>query len=522
MVPPSPISAMPDTLPEPPRRWSRRQLLIAGAGLAAVGLTGCGAGFVIGADSAREANRGAEAGGADNLLNFISRPDLHVQRVVVSTPAPDPDSGLVFLTPAQGRGQFGTLIVDTNGVPVWFRPVPAPATVAIDLKVQKYQDKPVLTWWEGLIGGTGGLGIGQGEFVIYDNRYREVTRIRADGVTQADQHDLKITSRGTALFWVYRPISADLTSVGGPAAGALHDGVLQEVDIATGKLLMEWRASDHVPFDESYAPLPAGDSALLPYDYFHANSVAEDSDGNLLVSARHTWTVYKIDRSTGDVIWRLGGKRSDFRLPPEATFSWQHDARRRSDGTIGLFDNAAGITREHDRSRGLILALDEDAGAATLVREYVHPRRLSAPTQGSMEERPDGRSFIGWGELPYFTEFAEDGTVLFDGRLPSDSQSYRATRATWTAEPADQPAVGLRREAGKLVAYASWNGATEVETWQIRAGSQPGSLGVVAEGDRTGFETALTVPTDPEYLRADAFAANGRLLGSSAIIPVRG
>jgi hypothetical protein len=73
----------------------------------------------------------------------------------------------------------------------------------------------------------------------------------------------------------------------------------------------DWQL-EHVGLDESYAPLPTGESAHLPYDYFHANSVGLAADGNLIVSARHTWCCYKIDRRTGEVIWRLGGKKSDF------------------------------------------------------------------------------------------------------------------------------------------------------------------------------------------------------------------
>ena len=109
-------------------------------------------------------------------------------------------------------------------------------------------------------------------------------------------------------------MTRDLSSVGGSTSGLVIDGVVQEIDIASGKVLFEWHSLDHVPLDESHQPVPA--SATTPYDYFHINAVSPDEDGNLLISSRHTWTVYKLDRHSGAVIWRLGGKNSDFALGP--------------------------------------------------------------------------------------------------------------------------------------------------------------------------------------------------------------
>jgi hypothetical protein len=394
--------------------------------------------------------------------------------------------------------------------------------VAIDFKVQRYRNQPVLTWWEGTIGGTGGQGVGQGEFVIADQSYREITRVRAAGTEQADQHDFVITPRGSALFWVYDPIPYDLTKQGGPADGVLHDGVIQEIDIATGRKLFEWRARDHVGLDESYAPLPQGESAHLPYDYFHANSVGLAADGNIIISARHTWCCYKIDSRTGKVIWRLGGKKTDFPLDERSTFSWQHDIRQRRNGTYAMFDNGAGVTKERPYSRGLVLRLDENARTATFVAEYVHPDRISAPTQGSFRELADGGSFIGWGQMPHFTEHNADGTVRLAGHLPLDNQSYRAYKAEWSGTPLDQPALGLRVEGGNVVVSASWNGATRVSKWRARSGTQPRALaGAPVEAGRTGFETTLTVQGIPEYVVVDALDATGKVLGTSSAIPVR-
>ncbi|WP_232533946.1 arylsulfotransferase family protein [Plantactinospora sp. KBS50] len=489
--------------------------MLAGGGAVAAAAVGGGTGYLLG----QRGNPSAEGPAADTppLHRYVSRPDLSVPVVTITTGAGS-DGGLVFLTPAAGAGGRGPLIVDASGDPVWFRQVAAPAEVATDARMQHLNDAPVLTWWEGIIDHT--LGIGAGEFVIADTSYRELHRLRGAGGEPADQHELVLTEQGTALFFTCPAVDADLSALGGPAAGAVYDAVLQEVDLETGRTLWRWRALEHVELAESRAPLPGGERAGSPYDFFHANAVAVDRDGDLLVSARHTWTVYKIERATGRIRWRLGGPRSDFQLDTDAAFSWQHDVRLRHDGTIGLFDNGAGITEDATWSRGLVLDVDEQARTATLVRQMLHPDRLLAASQGNLQELTGDASFIGWGARPYFSEHAADGTVRFAGNLPADNVSYRAYRFAWSGTPPEPPAVAVNLDGPAATVYASWNGATDVRRWRVRGGAQPGSLGMLAEVDRTGFETALPIPDVPAYLAADALDADRRVLGSSPVLPV--
>nr|MDT0659715.1 arylsulfotransferase family protein [Micromonospora sp. DSM 115978] len=494
-------------------RLSRRRLLATGGGLVAAGAVGAG-GYALGRRGTAESGVAT----AGQIHQFVTRADLRVP-VVSVTVSGTPTPGMTFLTPAAGAGGRGPLIVDDSGAPIWFRQVSGPAEVAVDLRVQTLAGEPVLTWWEGVI--APGLGVGAGEFVIADPAYREIARIRADGAVPADQHDFVVTDRGTALFFVYEPVSADLTAVGGVADGSLYDGVIQEIDIDSGETVLRWRARDHVALAESYAPAPSGEQGRTPYDFFHANSVAVDHDDHLLVSARHTWTIYKIDRSSGKVLWRLGGKNGDFTIAPGAEFSWQHDARRRADGTLGLFDNRAGITTEADQSRGLILAVDETARTAAPVRELLYPEPALAPTQGGVQELAGGASFVGWGQQPYFSEHAADGSVRLAGRLPADNGSYRAYRFAWNGRPTDQPAVAVSAGGGAAVTvHASWNGATEVASWQVRGGPQPDTLTVLGEADRTGFETAVTVSGPVAFIVADALDTSGRMLATSPVTPV--
>ena len=182
------------------------------------------------------------------------------------------------------------------------------------------------------------------------------------------------------MFSVYDRLPADLSALGGPDDGSIEEGIVQEVDIPTGRVLFEWHSAEHVPPSESYNAVPKESSA--PYDYFHINAIEEDRDGTLLVSARHTHAVYKIRRSNGAVLWRLGGKRSDFRFGPDARFSWQHDVRRQPDSTITLFDNAAKQPIRGRQSRAIRLRVDEARHTASLVRSYVRPDAVALAQPG--------------------------------------------------------------------------------------------------------------------------------------------
>ncbi len=391
--------------------------------------------------------------------------------------------------------------------------------------MQSYRGRPVLTWWRG----RAIRGVGDGYYLIYDTSYRPIATVRAGNGLAGDIHEFLITSRNTALFTVYHQIPQDLSSVGGPKQGRIFDGIVQEVDIASGKVLLEWHSFPAIGLRESYAPPPKASrgAKAAPYDYFHANSIDVDKDGNLLVSGRNTDAVYKIRRSDGKLLWRLGGKQSDFKMGPGARFAWQHDARRRPDGTITLFDNGA-LPKVRDHSRALVLRLDSKARTATLVRSYSHPKKLSSGFEGNVQLLPNGNVFVGWGQHPYFTEYSRSGKVLFDVQFLKTADSYRAYRFVWTGRPTDRPTLAVRASTnGQTKVFASWNGATEVARWQVLAGPDPGHLKAIVARPKAGFETAIPFLTSEPYSAAYAFVAvraldqNGRTLATSKTIPRR-
>ena len=449
-----------------------------------------------------------QPGGA--VQRFRSLPGLSIPAVSILKRTPEATPGYTFLAPKRGSGDDGPMIVDDRGQVVWTHPVGADRQ-ATDFRPQTLRGKPVLTWWEGV----STVGVGFGEGVVLDDHYKELMRVHTGNGYKADLHEFLITPRGTALMLSYAYVHRDLTAVGGPKEGLAIDGIVQEVDLQTGLVEFEWHTMDHIPLDESHWPLPP-DATKDAYDFAHLNSISIDADGDLLVSSRHTWTIYKVDRRTGSIRWRLGGKRSDFELAPDAAFAYQHDAARRADGAITLFDNAASVSPQPGKhSRALALRLDEEHHTAAVAEQYPHPAGLLSETQGDYQTLPNGHVFVGWGAQPAFSEFTPDGKLVLDGRIANGNDNYRAYHGPWSGQPDTRPAV---RVAGKR-AYVSWNGATNVARWQLLAGA-PGALRPAGEAAPTAFETALPVPAGAKRVAVRALGPRGGTLSESA--PVSG
>jgi hypothetical protein len=453
---------------------------------------------------------GAEDAGAaprspNDVLHFRSRPDLRPPRLAVLR-----DGGsdrCLFLAPSSGPGQRGALILDEKGAVVWFRPT-RPDTV-MNFRTALYKGEPVLTWWQG----RAARGLGVGFHVIVDSTYREIARLPAGAGRQSDLHEFTITPRGTAIVTSYEVREASLAGVGGPSRGKVIGGIVQELAIPSARVLFEWRSLDHVAIEESYVVYNGH-----AYDYFHVNSVDVDADGHYLVSARNTWGVYKVHSETGRVIWRLGGKRSNFRMGPGTAFAWQHDARHHEEGRlISIFDNgAAPPVAPH--SRALVIELDRRGRSARLMRQYAHPRRLLSPFMGNAQVLPNGNVVVGWGGLPYITEFRPGGGVHFDARLPGAGQNYRAFRLPWTGRPHRPPRLVAAGTGSRRRLYVSWNGATEVAAWRLEAGALRGDLEPVRTKQRRSFETSFALPRRDGFAAAVALGARGRVLGRSNAI----
>ncbi len=422
--------------------------------------------------------------------------------------------GLIVTECHSGHRQQGPLILDNEGRVVWFKAVSKrgnPLVRAFNVRVQSYQSEPVLTWFQGGVFGAHG----RGHYEIFGSDYRRVAQVHAGNGHVADLHDFVLTDQGTALFTCYDRAFGDLRRFGGPARGAYWYGIVQEVDVATGKVLFQWRSDAHVGLGESYSVVPTTGS--LAWDYFHINSIAIDpADGHLVISARNTWAAYKVHRRTGKVLWRLGGRNSDFAMGAGTHFAFQHHVTVHPGGRTTIFDNEGGPPNQASQSRALVLGLDERGRRARFLADYHHHPPVLSPALGSVQELSHGHVFVGWGDSSYFTEFDGDGHVVLDGRLAPGTLSYRAFKQDWTGRPAADPDVAIAAGAQAVDVFVSWNGATEVRQWRVLGGAGPTSLAPLATKPTAGFETSLSVPPDTAWVAVQALDQSGNVLVQTA------
>ena len=388
----------------------------------------------------------AAAAAEPRARHFESRPDLRPPPVKIFRRTRHVSSGYIFIAPKKHVAQAGPLILDNRGRVMWFLPVDARGVT--DFRVQRYLGKPVLTWWRG----RSADGKRKGRYSIYDDHYRLVAHVRPGNGIAGDMHEFSITPRNTALVTLSHVVRVKSRKV--------LEGAFQEIDIKTGRVLFEWHSIGHVALVESYYRLPKDPGKT--YDYFHINSIDIDHDGNFLVSSRNTHSIYKINRRNGKVLWRLGGKRSDFKMGRGAEFGWQHDARRQPNGTLTLFDNAA-APKLRKQSRGLVLRLDEKRRTATVVRTFVHTPPIVAVDQGNMQRLPNGHYLVGWGHEPWFTEFGPRG----------HRSSTRASRSTARTPTARTASHGSDTRHARLPLQSGAARSTRAGTAQRR--SRPGS-----------------------------------------------
>jgi hypothetical protein len=470
---------------------------------------------------------------------FASAPNLHPPKlstdVATQTRKLAPGDFLVanfpnltLTEPAHGAGiklvgQSGPLILDTRLQPVWFDPVPTDV-VAMDLKQQQYQGKPVLTWWQGVLTSSGAPTSGQVEVV--DQHYRTIATITGQDGWTISEHEAVISG---ADVWVtaYKFVPINLSAYGGLADGILYDAAVQEYDLRTGKLVSTWDANAHIPLSQSKQPpsaKPGPTGAAIPWDAYHVNSIQVTGSGTFLVSMRNEWAAYLVDIKTGKIEWTLSAnaKISTFKLPAAGAFEWQHDVELHPGNVVSIFDDACcelepslQFGTPSGPARGLVLKLDIATHTASFVAQYVLNPNLHTAFLGNTQLLGDGNVAIGWGSQPFFSEFSKSGKLLLDARWPLPDLSYRAYVDQWVGKPVTAPSGAAHVAHDKAIVYASWNGATQVSAWRVLAGANPSKLKLVATKARSGFETAIALLGTFKSFKVQAVNAKRKVIGTS-------
>ena len=307
---------------------------------------------------------------------------------------------------------------------------------------------------------------------MLDSNYKLIDKFYCGNGYVADVHEFLVMPNGHSYLLSYDPQIVDMT-VYNPnySPNAVVTGaVVQELD-ANRNVVFQWRSWDHFEItDATHIPYTTND-----IDYVHANSIHLEADGtSFLLSCRHMDEVTKISFVTGEVIWRLGGFHNQFTfINDPLKFSYQHDARRTSDGHLTLFDN--GNYHFPPKSAAKEYVLDEVNKTATLVWKYERNLTGSSAAMGSMQRLPNGNTFICWGLVystvfPSLTEVTPDGTVVWEMRLDPEFNDaiYRANRFVWTpcARPSasGMQALNVTTNSAKL----KWQAATNADSYEIR------------------------------------------------------
>lgn len=482
---------------------------------------------------------------------FRSRPDLQapILRPLEGLHKPDKMAPGYFFVAPYTNMQQGVYIYDNNADLVWTSFGSAGAGIAHAPRVCDYKGEKHLCFYQGVQH----VGWGHGHGLILDKHYRVVKSIEPSGTyqTSSDMHEFFLIEDGTrALMTQYIRSVHDLCPWGScDGLGYIQSGLFQEVDVESGEAVFTWNSLDHVPPTESRV-LPStteisgdGESPETPWDYFHINSVDKSNfDGNYLISARHTCAVYKISAETGEILWRLGGTNSDYEIGEGVDFAFQHDARwlesSEDASVISIFDNGGnGYSQPEPYSRGIIVRLDHKTKKATLVSSlnppFVDGHAHISKSQGNYQTGlSNGGSLMGWGNDPYFSEYAEDGEIVFYGALAYGyMMNYRVFKFNgWVGEPLSKPAIwafsqygwsnGKEKDNGNtMILYASWNGHTGIKAWTFYGSDEktgPWET-LVGEFKKEGFETIYKHERTYKYTYAEAIGSDGKSLGQTLV-----
>lgn len=478
---------------------------------------------------------------------FVSEPDIQFAKIAYNKTA-ETAPGYLFLTP--GQANTGVIMTDEGDL-VWSAPYDQfEAFSFINMAKQTLNNEPVLVYND-IVSGSITEVVAYGTVVIIDESYEvkhNVTLADPDLVTQypgehasvINDHEAYITLDNTLLVVAYNATPWDLTPVGGPKDGWLRDCLFYELDINTNEILYRWRASDEIPPTKSHAALGGpggvygnGTSKEQSWDAYHINSL-QDYEGGFLVSIRNTFMAVWVDKKTAKIGWTLeGSSGGNFTLDSKNLFSWQHDVRIEKDSPAGrpvlhMFNNRNGQPGEKNPSNGLVLDLDLEKKTAKTLKTYTDPKHpMLAWNSGSFQWVKDKtHALIGYGSESRVHEFDASGKMIYEMvyGLPYLGYSYRVLRDSWTGKPKTQPKVKVcKQDDGKLYAYMSWNGATDVHHWDVfaGAGNQTHSLKKAMTVKKTGFETNVTLAADTKFVQVAAHTkANCKNAKRSSVVAV--
>ncbi|KAJ5713970.1 uncharacterized protein N7483_011151 [Penicillium malachiteum] len=488
---------------------------------------------------------------------YLSRPDLSPPKLNITVPAlSETESGFIFVAPKKAAELYENLAMQAapyiyrdDGELVWSG-MGYYCGYVINFGVMELNGEPALRAFQGSMDGSR-LKM-NGQHAILNNKYQTVGIVRPASHLLASGHEVNVLGGRSVLIEVSTPVPTDLSLIGGDQEQKwVVSSGFQELDLETGELIFEWYSLDHISPNYSDLFLKptgpwSGRSALDAYHYFALNSIDKDDQGNYLISSRHCSAIFKISGTNGNIIWQLGGRQgSDFQIPSNLEFAYQHHARfryRSPDGSIeriSFLDNANSDAQPHHFtgrvSRIRYIELNHTTKSISEIWTYPAPDDLIAVAQGSLQFLPNGNAFVNWGSAGAITEYSENGTILFHAYLdsyPSEYvHSYRGFRSNWTGISSEEPAVlAFKLQSQGLMMWVSWNGDTETKAWRFYLQDSRSSqkVNVLGTQSRKGFETRFQSNLDQSleefqkyFIVAEALNSSGHVIGRSRPVKIQ-
>ncbi len=298
--------------------------------------------------------------------------------------------------------------------------------------------------FSGIVPGTGE----QLRHYVMDSTFAVVDSFQMKNGYETDFHEFLYLPNGHAMMMSYHKIPYDMSKVvaGGQPNATLVIDVIQEQD-REKNVIFEWRDLDYIPITNSTNSPDSSDVDLTQQQVHYAtlNGFDLDNDGNILASFRELSEIMKISRTTGEILWRMGGKSTEFTFSGEHSenypfyYSRQHNVKKLPNGDISIFDNGD----LYKNSRAAEYTVDEVGKTATLVSEFRYPAssgKISSALAGDAEKLPDGGWFVCYGGIypspisplqHNIVESHSDGSLALVITLPQGILAYRAYKLPW-------------------------------------------------------------------------------------------
>jgi len=408
---------------------------------------------------------------------------------------PDPD--YIFMDDKNAGTQGYDVIFDNNGSPIWYHPV----AIGNEQRDQKVQHNGVFT----VLDHTSGI-----HFNGFDNHYQQIATYQAANGYTGDDHELQVLADGTYFLVAMNTEIVDMSRFlpNGNSAASVTEEILQEFS-PQGDLIFQWRSWDYFDILDEGQFI---DLTGTGFDFPHMNAIDVDTDGNIVISSRNTSEITKINRDTGDIIWRLGGGHNQFTYvndPLNGTRN-QHCVRVVTTNDYTMFDN--GNLHNPPESRGVEYVVDTNKMTATLVWQYpaIPTNTIYSDYMGNVQRLTNGNTLINWavGNLPKLTEVRPDGTKAFEMNWVDQWETYRVWRCPWQGV-ALQPYLITEAYPDNLTLIFNQFGDTNVAFYRIYGGTAPQSTNLLATSGVTLKQLSNLQNGKTYYFRVTAVNKQG-------------